>query len=284
MPMGSPGVGCRDPGFMQRGRFRESVPGGVPGEIPVTCHSDSRSLPIGPRSEGDSRSRRRPVRAPRYRNHDSATSTVPSSARCVFDPPGIIRDMADPAGRRATYDDLLRAPPNKVAEILGGELVLSPRPAGPHTAAATALGEELGPPFKRGRGGPGGWIILDEPELHLLDDVAVPDLGGWRRSTMAAVPNEPYFTVRPDWVCEVLSPSTERYDRGDKVPLYARAGTAHAWLVNPLQRTLEVLRLSSETPRQWLTLGVFRDDAKVRAEPFEAFELDLAVLWQDVEL
>jgi Uma2 family endonuclease len=192
--------------------------------------------------------------------------------------------MADPARRRATYDDLLRAPPHKVAEILDGELILSPRPAGPHSAAASALGEELGPPFKRGRGGPGGWIILDEPELHLLGNVAVPDLAGWRRETMGSIPNQTQFTVRPDWVCEVLSASTERYDRADKVPLYARAGTSHAWLVNPIQRTLEVLRLSSDQPGQWLTLGLFRDDAKVRAQPFEAFELDLAVLWQDVQL
>jgi Uma2 family endonuclease len=192
--------------------------------------------------------------------------------------------MAEPANRRATYDDVLRAPPHKVAEIIEGELVLSPRPAGPHAAAATALGEELGPPFKRGRGGPGGWIILDEPELHLAADVLVPDLGGWRRETMSAVANAPYFTTRPDWVCEVVSPSTERYDRGQKIALYARAGVGHAWIVNPLQHTLEVLRLSVETPQQWLSLGVYRDGAKVRAEPFEAFELDLAILWQDVQL
>ena len=178
----------------------------------------------------------------------------------------------------------MRAPPNKVAEILDGELILSPRPGVPHAAAASALGEELGPPFKRGRGGPGGWIILDEPELHLLGNVAVPDLAGWRRETMGSLPNQTKLTVRPDWVCEVLSDSTERYDRADKVPLYARAGTSHAWLVNPIQRTLEVLRLSSEQPGQWLTLGLFRDEAKVRAQPFEAFELDLAVLWQDVQL
>src|SRR2546421_269636 len=135
--------------------------------------------------------------------------------------------MGRPAKRGATYEDVLAAPPHKVAEIIDGELVLSPRPAGPHTAAATALGEELGPPFKRGKGGPGGWIILYEPELHLDRDVLVPDLGGWRRETMSAVANEPYFTIRPDWVCEVISPSTERFD---------------------------------------------------------AFELDLAILWQDVQL
>jgi Uma2 family endonuclease len=192
--------------------------------------------------------------------------------------------MGDPAKRRASYEDVLRAPSNKVAEILDGELILSPRPAGPHAAAASALSEELGPPFKRGRGGPGGWIILYEPELHLDGNVAVPDLAGWRRETMAAIPNRAQFTVRPDWVCEVLSPSTERYDRADKIPLYARAGTRHAWLVNPLQHTLEVVRLSSDQPGHWLTVGLFRDEAKVRAEPFEAFELDLAVLWQDVQL
>ena len=98
------------------------------------------------------------------------------------------------------------------------------------------------------------------------------------------VGDEAFFTIRPDWVAEVLSPSTERYDRGAKIELYAQAGVGHAWLVNPLQRTHEILRLSAESPGQWLTLGVFRDDAKVRGESFEAFELDLAVIWQDVRL
>lgn len=193
--------------------------------------------------------------------------------------------MGEPAKRPATYEDVLRAPAHKVAEIIAGELILSPRPAGPHTAAASGLLEELGPPFKRARGGPGGWIILTEPELHLASEVLVPDLAGWRLETMSTIPSHPpYFSIRPDWACEVLSPSTERYDRGNKIPSYARAGVAHAWLVNPLQRTLEVLRLSSERPQEWLTVGVFRDEAKVRAEPFEAFELELAVLWQRVEL
>jgi Uma2 family endonuclease len=192
--------------------------------------------------------------------------------------------MGDLAKRRATYQDVLDAPPHKVAEIIDGELILSPRPAGPHSAAATALTEELGPPFKRGRGGPGGWIILYEPELHLEGHILVPDVGGWRRETMNVVANEAYFTIRPDWVCEVLSPSTERFDRGAKLEIYAAAGVAHAWLVNPLQRTLEVLRLSAKTPRQWLSLGVFRDDARVRAEPFEVFELELGVLWEGVRL
>ena len=193
--------------------------------------------------------------------------------------------MGKPAKRIATYDDVLNAPEHKVAEIIEGELVVSPRPAGPHSVAAAALMGELGPPFWRGRGGPGGWIILMEPEIHLGSNVLVPDLAGWRLETMSTVPREPpYFRVRPDWLCEVLSPSTERYDRGAKVRLYAQSGVSHAWLVNPLQHTLEALRLSSETPTKWTSLAVFTEDAKVRAEPFESFELDLAVLWQGVQL
>src|SRR5262245_26554666 len=117
--------------------------------------------------------------------------------------------MGDPARRRATYEDVIAAPPHKVAEVIDGELHLQPRPGGPHAAAATALGEELGPPFKRGRGGPGGWILLFEPELHLGEDILVPDLAGWRRERMPIITTEvPYFTLSPDWICEVLSPGT----------------------------------------------------------------------------
>lgn len=190
--------------------------------------------------------------------------------------------MVTPVRRRATYEDILAAPEHVVAEILDGELVLSPRPAKPHAAAATALVEEIGPPFKRGKGGPGGWIILAEPEIHLGSDVLVPDLGGWRRERMPAITNDlPYFTLAPDWACEVLSPSTAARDRAQKLPIYARESVAHVWLIDPLQRTLEVLR--REGP-QWLIVAVYRGDEKVRAEPFDAFELDLAILWADVVL
>jgi Uma2 family endonuclease len=191
--------------------------------------------------------------------------------------------MGKPAKRIATYDDLLAAPEHKVAEIIEGELVLSPRPAARHAVATSALLGELASPFTRGRGGPGGWIILVAPEIHFGANVLVPDLAGWRRETMSKVPDEPYLTVRPDWLCEVLSPSTERYDRGAKIEIYARAGVTNAWLVNPVQHTLEVLRLSAETPTKWTSLAVFTDDAKVRAEPFDAIDLDLGVLWQDVQ-
>jgi Uma2 family endonuclease len=168
-----------------------------------------------------------------------------------------------------------------VAEIIDGELRLTPRPAKPHTAAASALGEELGPPFKRGRGGPGGWILLDEPELHLAADIVVPDLSGWRRARMGAlVADEPYFTIAPDWVAEVVSPRTGKYDRTDKMRIYARERVSWAWLVDPLAKTLEVLSLGADG--HWVVRGAFRDDARVRAEPFDAIELDLSVLWADV--
>lgn len=184
--------------------------------------------------------------------------------------------MADPARRRAGYQDVLDAPPYRVAEVIDGTLYTFPRPAGPHAIATSALGEELGPPFKRGRGGPGGWMILDEPELHLGADVLVPDLAGWRRERMPELPDVAAFELAPDWVCEVLSPGTAARDRADKLPLYAKSGVAHAWLVDPLVQTLEVLRREGE---RWVLLGAFRDDARVRAEPFDAVELELALLW-----
>ncbi|MCE9576709.1 MAG: Uma2 family endonuclease [Deltaproteobacteria bacterium] len=184
--------------------------------------------------------------------------------------------MVAPPPKRATYDDILNAPDNVVAEIVDGELHLSPRPANAHGSAATILGEELGPPFRRGRGGPGGWIFIDEPELHLDTDVLVPDLAGWRRGRAPEVREGAYLTVAPDWVCEVLSPSTRKFDRASKLPIYARVGVGHAWLLDPVDRTLEVLRLDHG---HWLTLATYVDNAVVRAEPFDAIELDLGALW-----
>jgi Uma2 family endonuclease len=187
--------------------------------------------------------------------------------------------MSKPAKRFATYEDVLAAPRHLVAEIVDGELRLQPRPALPQAAAASALGEELGPPFKRGRGGPGGWLLLFEPELHFGADILVPDLAGWRRERLPHVGDEAFLTLAPDWVCEVLSASTARHDRADKLRIYARQGVPHAWLVDPLARTLEVLRREGD---RWLLLDVHKDDARVRAEPFDAIELDLAILWADV--
>lgn len=184
--------------------------------------------------------------------------------------------MADPAKRRATYQDVLDAPEHMVAEIIGGELRLSPRPAQPHSIVSSSLGYQLGPPFQYGNGGPGGWIIVDEPELHLFEDIVVPDLGGWRRDRLT-VTTAANFKIAPDWICEVLSRSTAAMDRAEKLPIYARAGVGHAWLLDPIQRTLEVLRLQGTS---WLIAGVHRGDVRVHAEPFDAIELDLSLLWE----
>jgi Uma2 family endonuclease len=184
--------------------------------------------------------------------------------------------MSSVAKRRATYEDLLRVPDHEVAEILDGELHVSPRPGSRHALAASRLGSELGGPFDRGRGGPGGWWILDEPELHFGEEVLVPDLAGWRRERLPEFPDTAAFTLAPDWVCEVASPSTERLDRAKKMPAYAREGVPHFWLVNPLARTLEVYRLAEG---RWVLLGTHEGDARVRAEPFDAVELELGGLW-----
>lgn len=180
---------------------------------------------------------------------------------------------------RAAYADLLALPPNHVGEILLGVLHAHPRPAITHAHAASVLGGELSGPFHRGRGGPGGWIILDEPELHLgkEPDVVVPDLAGWKRTRMAHAPDAPHVSLPPDWVCEIPSASTEAVDRSDKMTIYGRERVANAWLIDPVVKTLEIFRLDGET---WRMLKTFRGNAVVRAEPFDAIELELGALWE----
>ncbi|WP_437971628.1 Uma2 family endonuclease [Sorangium sp. So ce260] len=194
--------------------------------------------------------------------------------------------MGQPAEkqRRATYADLEAVPANKVAELVRGTLHVFPRPAPRHANAEGALQGELFGPFQRGRGGPGGWWILPEPELRFPDPEApgevealVPDLAGWRRERMPELPETAYFSLAPDWICEVLSASTEDVDRDEKMPVYAREGVRHAWLVDPIARTLEAHVLDAD--RRWGPAFVHRDAARVRVEPFDAIELDLSVLW-----
>lgn len=187
--------------------------------------------------------------------------------------------MSQPAKKPASYADVLAAPEGVIAEVIDGELRLHPRPAFPHAAVASALGYELGPPFDRGKGGPGGWLILDEPELHLGADIIVPDLAGWRVERLASHSDVAYLTLAPDWICEVLSPRTSKFDRSDKLRIYAREQVRWSWLVDPLQRTLEVFRLESG---RWVLLGAWKDDDVIRAEPFDAIELELAALWRRV--
>jgi Uma2 family endonuclease len=181
-----------------------------------------------------------------------------------------------PLKRGATYDDLRDVPDNFVAEMFDGELYASPRPALPHTHAASVIGGAIMGPFHSGRNGPGGWVILDEPELHFGNDVLVPDLAGWRRERLPKVPADPYLTLAPDWVCEVLSASTEQLDRGKKLRAYAREQVAHAWLVDPTRQSLEVLSLESGT---WALLERYEGRVNVRAVPFDAIELELGALW-----
>jgi len=181
-----------------------------------------------------------------------------------------------PLKKGATYDDLVRVPEHYVAEMFDGDLYASPRPAVPHARAAIALGVMLGDPFDFRRDGPGGWLLLAEPELHFGNDVLVPDLAGWRRERLPALPAAAYMTLAPDWLCEVLSPSTEGIDRGRKLRIYAREGVGHAWLVDPLRQTLEVLTLESGSFAQ---LAEHHGSASVRVPPFDAVELELRALW-----
>lgn len=184
--------------------------------------------------------------------------------------------MAEPAERNATYEDLAKVPPHLVAEIMAGRLVTHPRPAPRHALAGSSLGDELVGPFQKGRDGPGGWWIPDEPELHLGADVLVPDIAGWRRERMPTLPETAWFEIAPDWACEILSPSTARDDRVVKMPIYARAGVGHLWLVDPDLRTLEVFVLESG---RWVLLESHRDDARVAPPPFGAVEINLGDLW-----
>jgi Uma2 family endonuclease len=134
----------------------------------------------------------------------------------------------------------------------------------------------IGSRFQFGDGGPGGWWILDEPELHLGEHVLVPDLAGWRRERLPDVRAKTHFELAPDWVCEVVSPGSARLDRGAKALIYAEQGVSHMWIVDPTARTLEVLR---NQEGHWLVASVHGEDEVVRAEPFDAVELKLGRLW-----
>ena len=185
--------------------------------------------------------------------------------------------MPDPAQRLATYEDLLAVPEHLVAEIINGRLVTHPRPSPRHAWAASSLGDELVSPFQKGRGGPGGWIILDAPELHLAQQVLVPDLAGWRRERLASLPDTPYFDLAPDWICEVLSISTARADRAEKMPIYAAESVSFLWFVDPQVQTLEVY--SRHQNGHWLVLATLEGADQVCQPPFDAITFDLGALW-----
>ena len=190
----------------------------------------------------------------------------------------MICGMTDVMRQPATYEDLLKVPEHMVAEIIEGELFTSPRPAPPHARASSILGGELSQRFDRGDGGPGGWWIFDEPELHLGGDILVPDIAGWRRERMPSLPAVAWFELVPDWVCEVVSPSSSRLDRLKKLPRYARYEVDYAWIVDPDVRGLEVYQRDGEYFKLWST---HEGSTLVRAEPFEACGINLGALWVD---
>ena len=176
------------------------------------------------------------------------------------------------------YEQLLALPEHVTWEILNGGLHTIPLPSRRHAGASSSLGMRIGPPFRFGDGGPGGWWIIDEPEIHFIrnQEVAVPDLGGWRRERMPDIPEDHRFEIVPDWVCEVLSPSTAQKDRTVKLPLYARYGVAHSWLVDPLAQTLEAFEWHEG---RWLLIATLKEDDAVAVPPFDAVEFSLADLW-----
>lgn len=181
---------------------------------------------------------------------------------------------------QSLYERLLALPEHLVGEIIDGELYTQPRPAAPHASASSVLGMDIGSAYHRGRGGPGGWWIIDEPEIHFVRDVEVlvPDIAGWRRERMPELPRDHRFEVVPDWVCEVLSPSTQQKDRVAKSRAYARYGVAFLWLVDPLARILETYALADG---QWTVTGLYQDRDEVAAAPFEAITLSLGDLWAE---
>jgi Uma2 family endonuclease len=185
-------------------------------------------------------------------------------------------ELAEAVTKKVTYDDLYSIPENMIGEIIAGEIVTTPRPSARHTYASSALGHEVGPPYQLGRGGPGGWVILDETEILLGENLLVPDFAGWRRERFPGLPAENWISVVPDWICEVLSPFTARPDRVRKMPIYAEHGVQHLWLIDPVAKTLEVFRLESG---RWVLLSVFAENDSVRAEPFHDIEIELGNLW-----
>lgn len=184
--------------------------------------------------------------------------------------------MSDPARRMASYDDLCKIPENMIGEIIDGELFATPRPSRSHGYATYSLGGKLIPYHFGATGEPGRWIILIEPEIGLGENIIVPDLAGWREERFPEEEEHNWISVAPDWICEVLSPATFRNDKIKKMAIYAKHGIKFYWLLDPLMKTLEAFKLESE---QWILIGVYAEDDRVRVEPFQEIEIDLGSLW-----
>jgi len=187
--------------------------------------------------------------------------------------------MMEPAKRRAIYEDLYNIPENMTGEIIDGELIVTPRPSRRHVYSASALDKKIGTPYQFGEGGgPGGWIILVEPEIGLGEHTMVPDLAGWREERYPEEEPHNWISVTPDWLCEVLSPGTIHKDKVKKMPIYAQHGIPYFWLIDPIAKTLDAFRLESG---RWLLLESYAEDASVRIEPFAEIEFNLRDLWYE---
>ncbi|MBF0119048.1 MAG: Uma2 family endonuclease [Desulfobacterales bacterium] len=187
--------------------------------------------------------------------------------------------MLTPIKTNANYEDLYTIPENMIGEIIDGELYAMPRPSYRHSNAASIIGWQIIGPYRFGIGGPGGWIILDEPEIKFSEsksDTVVPDLAGWKKERMPELPKKNWTSIAPDWICEVLSPKTNKHDRKKKMPIYAKFGVSFLWLVNPIEKTLEIFKLASG---KWSLLDFFSDDDKACAEPFHDIEIELKNFW-----
>jgi Uma2 family endonuclease len=184
--------------------------------------------------------------------------------------------MADTPKRPATYADIEAAPEHLVAEIIDGTLMTHPRPSPRHGTAATSLTDELTGPFQKGRSGPGGWVFVVEPEVKFGGDLLVPDIAAWCRERLPGYPERNFFEIAPDWVCEVLSGSTEKRDRTLKSRIYGEAAIPHMWLIDP---RLQMLEAFENRERRWMKIGDWNSDDIVRAPPFDAVSFSLADLW-----
>lgn len=187
--------------------------------------------------------------------------------------------MSRPAPKLATYEDLLKLSEDVRAEVIAGQVVTSPTPLPKHSKAQGAVRRFVGGPFDDddGHGGPGDWWIFVEVDVRLGPyDIVRPDLAGWRRERLPDPGGLRPIEVVPDWVCEVLSPSTAAHDRVTKSRLYAECGVTHYWVVDAEARTLEAFELAE---RRWLLAGTYDERATARIAPFAAIELPIGRLF-----
>ncbi|HIO92685.1 MAG TPA: Uma2 family endonuclease [Leucothrix mucor] len=185
--------------------------------------------------------------------------------------------MAKPALKETLFDELMALPEHHIGEIIHNILYSQPRPAPKHARAFSVLGGKLGDSFDWGGGDDNDeWWIFSEPELHIDGHILVPDIAGWQRERMPSLPETAWFDLAPDWVCEILSPSTAQKDRMVKMPVYAELGVKHLWLIDPEIKTLEVYQLENQ---RWSLMASLSEDDMVSAVPFDAIEFNLDNLW-----